>query len=336
MKRERRIRVLFVGNLESTFVKRDFELLKKHFDVKHINFVLNIRRVKESTRTMINLIFGVLWADLTFSWFAGAHAFWTVLFSKFFRRKSIVVVGGGEVAKIPEIRYGTLLNPKDAHRVKYVFENADGVLTVDESLKRDAIKNLDVDGKNVQSIPTGYDYEKFRPKGEKENLVLTVAYINNITIKRKGLETFIKAAEMLPSIKFVIIGPHIDNSIGKLKSIAGHNVEFTGFLSEEELIRYYQKAKVYCQLSRYEGLPNALCEAMLCECVPVGTKNCGILTAIGDTGFYVPYGDEKATAEAIKNALDTKKGKEARKRIMKMFPIERREKELKEGINSLK
>ena len=43
-----------------------------------------------------------------------------------------------------------------------------------------------------------------------------------------------------------------------------------------------------------EGLPNALCEAMLCECVPVGTDVQGIRTAMGDAGFYVPYGDRKS------------------------------------------
>jgi len=61
-------------------------------------------------------------------------------------------------------------------------------------------------------------------------------------------------------------------------------IKFTGIVPDEELIKYYQKAKVY-QLSEYEGLPNALCEAMLCECVPAGTRYCGIPTAIGDTGM---------------------------------------------------
>lgn len=65
----------------------------------------------------------------------------------------------------------------------------------------------------------------------------------------------------------------------------------------------------------------ALCETMLCECTPVGTKYCGIPTAIGDNGFYASYGDEKATAEAIKKALNApdEAGKKARERIKKMF-----------------
>ena len=332
----RKISILFVRPSKSSFIQEDLKLLRKHFNVRVVDFVLSIRKKpKETLKTMFSMLTGVLWADITFSWFADTHAFWAVRLSKIFRKKSIAIVGGYEVAKVPEIGYGALLNPRSTRIVKYVLENADRVLTVDDSLKKDAIKNLGVDGKNIQTVPTGYDAEFWKPIGKKENLVLTVAYVNNSTIKRKGLETFIKAAEYLPEIKFVIVGPHLDNSIGKLKSIAGHNVEFTGFVSDEELIRYYQRAKVYCQLSRYEGLPNALCEAMLCGCAPVGTKNCGILTAIGDAGFYVTYGDENATAEAIKEALNSNKGKEARERIKNMFPIERREKELVSIINRI-
>jgi glycosyltransferase involved in cell wall biosynthesis len=329
------IKILFIRAFESSFIQKDVELLKKHFDVRVVDFVLSRKNLKSTLMTIPNMIKGVLWADVTFSWFADTHAFWAVRLSKLFRKKAIVVVGGYEVAKIPEIGLGEVLNPKSARRVKFILQNADRVLTVDDSLKIDAIKNVGVNGKNIQTVPTGYDYEMFKPKGEKENLVLTVAYINDTTIKRKGLETFVKSAKYLPNAKFVIVGPHLDNSIDKLKSIAEHNIEFPGFISDEELSRYYQRAKVYCQLSRYEGLPNALCEAMLCECVPVGTKNCGIPTAIGDTGFYVPYDDPEATAEAIKKALKSDKGKEARERVKEMFPLEKREKELVRIINEI-
>lgn len=62
-----------------------------------------------------------------------------------------------------------------------------------------------------------------------------------------------------------------------------------------------------------EGLPTAVCEAMLCECVPVGTNRYGIPIAIGDTGFYTEYGDVELTAEAIKKALDSNNGKRPEK-----------------------
>jgi glycosyltransferase involved in cell wall biosynthesis len=84
-----------------------------------------------------------------------------------------------------------------------------------------------------------------------------------------------------------------------------------------------------------EGLPNALCEAMLCECVPVGTDVQGIRTAMGDAGFYASYGDPLATKEAIEKALAIGSGKPARERIRRLFPLEQREKRFAEIIEGL-
>ena len=326
----RKIKILFVCTSKSSFIQKDLELLRKHFEVKVIDyFILSIRgRPKDTLKTIFNMLRGIFWADLTFSWFASTHAFWAVRLSKIFKKKSIVVVGGIDVAKVPEIGYGWMLNPKTARKVRYVLENADKVLTVDDALKKDAIKNLNVKGENIQTVPTGYDYEKFKPEGEKEGLVMTVSVGDEwVRVQLKGLDTFVKAAKILPDVSFLVIGIQGD-ALKKLQDISPSNVKFINLLPQEELIPFYQRAKVYCQLSMREGLPNALCEAMLCECVPVGTNVQGIRTAIGDCGFYVPYGDEKATAEAIKEALNSDKGKEVRERIKNMFPIERREREL--------
>lgn len=325
----REIKILFVRPWISSFIQKDLELLRKHFDVRVVEgIILNKRKPKSTLNSVFKMIIGVLWADLTFSWFAGDHAFWTVRLSRMFKKKAIVVVGGYEVAKVPEIGYGLLLNPKSARIVRYILENADRVLTVEDSLKRDAIKNVGVNGKNIQTVPTGYDYEIFKPKGEKENLVITVFVGDSwLRARLKGLDTFVKSAKFLPDVRFLVIGIHGD-AFKKLQDITPPNVEFIESIPQEELIPYYQKAKVYCQLSMREGLPNALCETMLCECVPVGADVQGVRTAIGDTGFYVPYGDEKATAEALREALKSDKGKEARKRIKNLFPIERRENEL--------
>ena len=165
--------------------------------------------------------------------------------------------------------------------------------------------------------------------------MITVGGINKSTVKRKGMESFVKSARYLPYMRFVVIGGWLDDSIEYLKSIAPQNVEFTGFVSDDELMEWYQKAKVYCQLSLYESFGMALAESMCCECVPVVINNAALPEVVGDTGFYVPYGDPEATAEVIKEALKSDKGKEARKRIEDMFLIEKREKRLIEIARGL-
>jgi glycosyltransferase involved in cell wall biosynthesis len=105
-------------------------------------------------------------------------------------------------------------------------------------------------------------------------------------------------------------------------------VEFTGSVSDENLVAYYQAAKVYCQLSYYESYGMAPAEAMLCECIPVVTHRGALPEVTGDVGFFVQYGDIEGTATAIKQALQSQNGKQARNRIIEKFSHQMREEQL--------
>ena len=314
----------------SPFVKNDLEILQKYFDTAPVSW--------NGKKDIPKIAKAVLKSDLTFSWFATDHAAITVFFSKIFRKKSIVVVGGGDVAYVPEINYGQFtLSWHKRMLTKFALKYANKVLVVDPSLKKDAIKNAKINGENIDYLPTGYDLQFWKPdNSKKKDIVLSVAFAKDIRrVKLKGFETFVKSAKYF-SEKFIIVG--ISGEAKKyLESISPKNVEIVGRLTKEELLSYYQKAKVYCQLSIREGLPNTLCEAMLCNCIPVGTDIPGIRRVIGDNGFFVTYGNEEKTVEAIKKALRAKNelGKNARKRVAKMFPLDKREKELVEIINGL-
>lgn len=313
------------------FLKRDVEILENHFDIRTAPGFSRRRPII----SIFKILKGVLWANLTFAFFVGTHAFLAVLFSKILRKKVIVVVGGYEVAKLTEIGYGAMLQPIYAHIVKFVLNHADKLLAVSEFNKKEILKYAKP--KNIRLIyaSSPIDCDKFRPKGQKEDLVITTGFIRQIAIKRKGFETFIKSAEYMPEVKFVLVGGYLDDSIAYLKSIAPSNVTFTGAIDSDEVLRWCQKAKVYCQLSYYESFGMALAEAMAYECVPVVTDKGALPEVVGDTGFYVPYGDAEATAEAIKEALISDKGKEARKRIKSMFPLGKLERELVGEVEEL-
>ncbi len=326
-----KLRILLVYySAFSSFIKNDCDLLSKHYEVSKIN----IKTIKD----IFNLAAAVSMCDLTFIWFAGKHAFPAILLSKIVRKKSIVVVGGYDVAYLPEINYGQFtLGWRNRMYAKFTLKYADKVLVVDPSLKEDAIKNAGVDGRNFEYLPTGYNSSKFHPKKGKENLVLTVATGESWDrVRIKGVDIFVESAKYLPNVRFLVIGIQGD-ALSKLKKNASPNIEFTVHISQEDLITYYQKAKVYCQLSMREGLPNALCEAMLCECIPVGTERNGIPIAIGDAGFYVPYGDPVAAANAIRQAIysPVELGQKARNRIKEIFSEERRESGLVQVIEGL-
>jgi glycosyltransferase involved in cell wall biosynthesis len=314
----------------SSFIKTDRDTLSNHFRIRETRY--------ENISDILNIAFTIAKSDVSFSWFAGGHAFLAVMFSKIFKVKSIIIVGGYDVAYLPEIVYGQFASGHfRKFMTRYALKNADKVLVVDPSLKQDAINNAGISGDNFEYLPTGYDSAKFKPAGIKEPLAITVSLGDSWQrVLVKGLDVFVRAAYHLPDIQFLIIGVRGD-ALENLRHMAAPNVDFIDRLPQEMLIKYYQRAKVYCQISMREGFPNALCEAMLCECIPVGTKSGGIPTAIGKTGYYVPYGDPQSTADAIAKAIYTteNRGMQARQRIIDNFPPERREKELLRIIKQL-
>ena len=326
-------KIYFVGNLATTFIRRDYEILKKHFDVD----VVKLPKTKFEWIKYPSLVKKkIKKSDVVFGWFAGWHTAPAVHYAKRYGKKSVVVAGGYDVVFLPEINYGAFTNLKEKIPAKYVLKNADLIISVSKSNQKELLEKVKP-RKNIL-IYNGVPLNKFPPSGfDKENLAITVGGIKHSNLKRKGIETFVKSAKYLPDVHFAVIGKFIDDAIDYLKAIAPPNVEFTGFVSDEELVEWYQRAKVYVQVSAHEGFGITVAESMLCGCIPVVTKRFALPEVVGDCGFYVPYGDEKATAEAIRKALyaPNELGKKARERIKKMFSMERRERELVKTIRFL-
>ncbi|MCQ8903117.1 MAG: glycosyltransferase family 4 protein [Methanothrix sp.] len=309
------MKITFVYYDCSSFVQQDFEILSRHFDVDRVQY----RKPGDALR----MLSSISRSDLTFSWFASGHSFLSVSLSRMLGKRSVVVAGGFDVASAPEIGYGQYT--QGWLKRKYAdlaLENADVVLAVSRFTEREVLTRAKP--RRMYVIYNGIDTNKFHQKGDKEDLVLTVASGSTNVIKLKGLETFVKAARLLSDIEFWIIGLNGD-VLNTLRSISTRNVKLFGRVSQDELIDCYRRAKVYCQLSYIESFGMALAEAMACGCVPVVTDRGALPEVVGDTGFYVPYGDERATAEAISTALKSDKRDSARKRIESLFGIERRE-----------
>ena len=330
-------KIFFIYALESTFILNDIKILKDKFDVRCLNLTpyrSTMRKLVYALKILLDIIRGTIWADVTYSWFADIHALFAVIFSKIFKKKSIVVVGGYEVVKAPEIGYGGMLNPIKAKMIRFILRYADKILAVSISNMKEILRWTKRD---IHLIYNLVDCEKYKPQGFKERLVITVGTVNKLTLKRKGIETFVKAARYLPDIPFVVIGKWEDNSVEYLKSIAPKNVSFTGYLPEEELIKWYRRAKVYCQLSFYESFGVSLAEAMACGCIPVVTSKGAIPEVVGDCGFYVPYWDEKEAAKAIEKALNASKKLEikARRRIERLFSKEKRKIKLEKLVREV-
>lgn len=331
----RKVRVLVVRSHDAPMISVDIELLRRRHEVRVVDAPLVKHRPIQSAVSIARLALLAAWADVIFVWFADLHAYFAVRLGRLLSRPSVVVIGGYEVADHPEIGYGLFADPVMAPYVASVLRQADRILAVDDGLLRDGERHLNERLPTWRVVPTGYDPVRFSPSGAKEEMVLTVFGGDDIGRARlKGVDTFIGAASRLPALKFVVIGVR-GEAEAWLRQQAPPNVELLPLIEQERLIDYFRRAKVYAQLSLREGLPNAVCEAMLCECVPVGTPVQGIETAMGPIGFYTPVGDPAACADAIAQAMESGQGPAARARIAALFPLERRATGLLELIDEL-
>ena len=278
---------------------------------------------------------GVRRSDIVYTWFASTYAAAAVASARTFHKRSVIAIGGADVAGIDEIGYGIWVTPWKSRLVSYALRRADLVLAVDPFLKEEAVRRAGYDGRNIEYLPTGYDSVFWSPGGERSNSVLTVAVCDSESRMRvKGVDLLLDAARRLPGTRFLLVGiqePHA----GRLSARAPANLEIRGRVSREELLALYRGTKVYCQPSRLEGLPGSVCEAMLCGCVPVCTNVGGMRTPVSGHGFLVPWGDPGKLAAAITEAMAAPAGLAGRESIASRFTLERREQGLMKLIGGL-
>jgi glycosyltransferase involved in cell wall biosynthesis len=324
-KSKKKAKVLFISDSGRTFIQRDLKILEKHFDVIKIKWT--------RSRDIINLLRimkGVIKTDVSYIWFGHIQAVLPIIFSKIFRKKTVVVAGGIDAANEPWMKFGQMCHPFQKYIGKFVFNFADKIFAVSKSTEKELLKNVNPNLKNIKIIYNALDYKLYSYGRNKEDIILTIGEVKKDNLKRKGLETFVRSSLFLPDYKFALVG-RCDNEIADyLRKISSKNVSFAGYVSFEKL-----KARVYVQVSGHEAFGCSLAEAMLCGCVPVATKKAALPEVVGDTGFYVPYGNPKTTAKAIKKALKSDKGKLARKRIIEKFSLAKREEKIVFEIKKL-
>jgi glycosyltransferase involved in cell wall biosynthesis len=149
----------------------------------------------------------------------------------------------------------------------------------------------------------------------------------------KGVDFLVRCAEKMPDVKFTVVGTSAETALRA--GISGmENVEFIPYSTRQELAEYYRSSRVYFLPSATEGMPNSLCEAMLCGCIPVATEVGAVPEILGETGFRIKHGDTDAAVHALRSALarPASSGDAARQRILDNFLIARRESELLKTI----
>jgi len=330
------MKILFVHQKLQSFVKKDLDILRSAHEVREVCFTGRKNVLLHFIPDLFSLIAGVLWCDITFSWFGKLHAFFAVLFSKILGKKAVVVSGGDDVACEPAIGYGMFISKFKRWCPLFVFKHADLILCVSENNREQTIQNAKADSKKIRVIYHGFTQQSVSPPSGNKRTVLTIGRVEKETLTVKGLSLFIEASRSMPDVPFVLVGPGDEDLISELRSRASKDLTITGGVYGDALIEICRQAKVYVQVSSHESFGCAIAEAMLCECVPVVSRKAAIPEVVGDCGIYVDNLTPEEVAGKIKEALNSDLGKKARERILTLFPIEKRRREILAAIKELR
>ena len=281
---------------------------------------------------------------------------------KIFRKKSIICVGGYEATYIPEINCGVFTNDTIAKSIRrfavsFSLNNCSYILPVDDSLiynentyiySNQPEKKILIDGikhflpnvkAKIRTAPPGYDSVVFQKRKNisKEKIIMCAGLApNDYEIKRKGFDILLEAAKIMTDTKFVFIG-FKNELIEKIKKLNIDNIELLSEVTYDELIENYSRAKVFAQISLFEGFPSTICEAMLCECIPVGSNVNGIPKIISGNGFIIENRNLDEVISVLRKAIDAPEilGLKAREHIKKNFTLEKRNSIIFSAISEL-
>jgi glycosyltransferase involved in cell wall biosynthesis len=196
------------------------------------------------------------------------------------------------------------------------LKNVDMIITVSKSTKKDVIKCLKFPEEKIKVIYNGVD-ERFKPLKNYNDVLHKyninppyILYIGTLE-PRKNIPALIKAFYKLKKRgirhKLVIVG----KKGWKYKQIfrvvedlnLRRDVVFTGYVSYNDLPKFYSAADLFVYPSLYEGFGLPPLEAMACGC-PVITSNVSSLPeVVGDAGFIVDPSDIGGLSRTIKELL---------------------------------
>lgn len=274
-------------------------------------------------------------SDLIFGWFASWHTLFPVLLAQILGRPSVLAVGGYDSANLPAINYGNMRGGFKQWVTGTAMKHSSKLVPFSQFSRREILEHTNLPEERLECVYLGIPLTN-APSARKEQLVITVGNVTRENLRRKGLEAFVRAAACLPDTPFVVIGAWQDDSIHELKRLASPNVQFTGRVDDTRLHEYFARARVYVQPSLHEGFGMAVAEAMLHRCVPVVTRAGALPEVVGDTGVYVDSTEAPVLANAVRHALalDDSWGDRARERIVREFPLARRQERLYQIVDA--
>jgi len=347
--------IIYIYSESSSFIRKDINIFSKNYNVLtpkyewKNNKLIPLYLIKQ----LLFLLQNIRSSEVIVVKFGGYWSLIPSIIGKLFKKPIFILLGGADCVSFPSINYGCLRKPILKLFLYLSYRLCSKLVPVDEALvhcdnnyyeeshfKYQGFKYFFPNIMTpIDIIHNGYDPDIFSIGNtqKRNNSFVTLAAISSIaTFYRKGVDKVLQIADSFPDCSFTIIG--ITNQIkSEIKEIP-KNVFMYPHLPSDEFIHYLRENEFVLHLAIFEGFPNALCEAMLCECIPIGSNVGAISHIIEGAGFLM----KSSNTDYLKNELSKILGipdenrkilsKKSRHRIIDNYHISNREKALFELI----
>lgn len=192
---------------------------------------------------------------------------------------------------------------------KRVSRSLGHLITVSQASRSDISREFRVPPARIKVVPNGLRTDLFRPLAGVEREPGRVIVTNSADTPLKGLPYLLMAVARVAKkrkIRLVVIGtPQKKGAVIHLvKELdMGQLVNFTGRVSDQELVRQYARASLAVVPSLYEGFGLPAGEAMACGVPLISTTGGALPEVVGDAGLLVPPADADALAGALNDLL---------------------------------
>ncbi len=216
---------------------------------------------------------------------------------------------------------------------RYIAKRADAIIAMSHYYKRDAVKYLGISSAKVHVIPPQVDTSIFKPIKIKKDIDLL--YTGRFVVL-KHVPFIVKVVKVLketmPNIKVVLAGGVPEDTLYEevLRLVKEYklekNITILPPVEHTELVKLYNRAKVFIFIALAEGVGKSLIESMACG-IPFVTNMApgeGEASFTNEEGFASIPITEQAFAEKIKVLLNDEKfrekcGRNAIKKVEKFY-----------------
>ncbi len=214
---------------------------------------------------------------------------------------------------------GTLALRMAQERVVRNYLNSDAYVVLCEGYKQETLAVLPPEEgpRHILAI-NNPEYPVENPNLSKEKVILFSGRLNDYDkAPDRLMRIWAKVQDQLPEYTLEIVGdgPERANLEAQATELGLKNYRFEGW--KRDVSPWYEKADILCLVSRTEGWPLCVSEALAHGVIPVAF-NCsaGVNELLDGTGFPVPPADEDLFAETLVKAarLSEEKKLELRKK----------------------